>query len=109
MKIKVNPPEMGEVNIQIMKSGNSVTINITTDSDANKFLLSKNLQGLVGNLRDSGFNPVEINVETKSEQDLFAGQKNNGNENKNNENFYEENTENEENNFEEILRGEENA
>lgn len=109
MKIKVNPPEMGEVNIQIMKSGNSVTINITTDSDANKFLLSKNLQGLVGNLRDSGFNPVEINVETKSEQDLFAGQKNNGNENKNNENFYEENTENEENNFEKILRGEENA
>ena len=107
INVKITPPELGNIQIEIIKNGNAVTVNIVADDESSKNILSRTLQSLVAILRNNGYNPVEVKVETNSEQDMQKEEKEEKNnehtddkrKNKNNENDIE-------NEFEKILRGE---
>lgn len=104
--IKVNPPDLGNVDVEIMKSGKTISISILTENENAKNFITRTIQSLIGSLRDQGFNPVNVKVETPPESDFMDTEKQNQ-QNKQQEQHTEENSEEKE--FENILRGEENV
>lgn len=104
--VKVNPPNLGNVDVEIMKSGKTISISVLTENENAKNIITRTIQSLIGSLRDQGFNPVNVKVETPPETDFMDTEKQNQ---QNNE--HEQHTEdnNEEKEFENILRGEENV
>jgi flagellar hook-length control protein FliK len=104
--IKVNPPDLGNVDVEIMKSGKTISISVLTENENAKNFITRTIQSLIGSLRDQGFNPVNVKVETAPEPDLMDTEKQDE-QNNEQEQHTEEN--NEEKEFENILRGEENV
>jgi flagellar hook-length control protein FliK len=72
--VKISPPDLGKVDIQILKNGQAVTINISTETENAKNIISKTLQSLVGNLRDEGYQPISIKVNVTQEEHYLADQ-----------------------------------
>jgi len=72
--VKISPPELGKVDIQILKNGQAVTVNISTETENAKNIISKTLQSLVGNLRDEGYQPISIKVNVTQEEHYLADQ-----------------------------------
>jgi len=72
--VKISPPDLGKVNIQILKNGQAVTVNISTETENAKNIISKTLQSLVGNLRDEGYHPINIKVNVTQEENYLADQ-----------------------------------
>ncbi|BBE32145.1 hypothetical protein OSSY52_22860 [Tepiditoga spiralis] len=106
ISMKITPPEIGKINVEIIKNGKAVTINILTETENAKNTLSKTLHSLVGNLRDNGYNPVTVKVDSQQKEDLMQQEKDdqqNQQEQKKREEKEKTNT------FESLLRGEENA
>ena len=66
--VNVSPPNLGKVDIQIIKNGEAITINLATESENAKLTLSKTVQSLVGNLRDEGYNPVDVKIFVHQEE-----------------------------------------
>lgn len=104
--LKVNPPDLGNVDVEIAKSGKSVSISIMTENENAKSFISRTIQSLIGSLRDQGFNPINVKVETAPEPDLMDTEKQ---DEQNNEQEQQNEENNEERKFENILRGEENV
>ncbi|PNR89349.1 hypothetical protein X925_03970 [Petrotoga sp. 9T1HF07.CasAA.8.2] len=72
--VKISPPDLGKVDIQILKNGQAVTVNISTETENAKNIISKTLQSLVGNLRDEGYQPISIKVNVTQEEHYLADQ-----------------------------------
>ncbi|PNR95149.1 flagellar hook-length control protein FliK [Petrotoga olearia] len=72
--VKISPPDLGKVDIQILKNGQAVTVNISTETENAKNIISKTLQSLVGNLRDEGYQPINIKVNVTQEEHYLADQ-----------------------------------
>ncbi|TGG89250.1 flagellar hook-length control protein FliK [Geotoga petraea] len=104
--IKINPPNLGNVDVEIMKNGKAISISVITENESAKNFISRTIQSLIGSLRDQGFNPVNVKVETPPEPDLMDTEKQDDQKNKQ-EQQKEEKDEDKE--FENILRGEENV
>ena len=106
ISMKITPPEIGKTSIEIIKNGKAVTVNIMTETENAKNTLSKTLHTLVGNLRDSGYNPVTVKIDSQEKEDLMQQEK------ENQQNHQEQSKKREKEKdtiFESILRGEENA
>lgn len=104
--LKVNPPDLGNVDVEIAKNGKSISISIMTENENAKSFISRTIQALIGNLRDQGFNPINVKVETAPEPDLMDTEKQ---DEQNNDQDQQTEENNEEREFENILRGEENV
>ncbi|POZ89455.1 MULTISPECIES: flagellar hook-length control protein FliK [Petrotoga] len=72
--VKISPPDLGKVDIQILKNGQAVTVNISTETENAKNIISKTLQSLIGNLRDEGYQPINIKVNVTQEEHYLADQ-----------------------------------
>gem|GEM_PF-1979670 len=72
--VKISPPDLGKVDIQILKNGQAVTVNISTETENAKNIISKTLQSLIGNLRDEGYQPINIKVNVTQEEPYLADQ-----------------------------------
>ncbi|MDO7975431.1 flagellar hook-length control protein FliK [Oceanotoga teriensis] len=105
INIKITPPDLGEITVELIKTNKTIIINIITDNESSKSQIARTLQQLITQLKDNGYNPVQVKVEVDVENDYLNNQKENPQ--KNNEN--EKNKENKENEsqFEDLLRGEE--
>jgi len=105
--VNVSPPNLGKVDIQIIKNGEAITINLATESENAKLTLSKTVQSLVGNLRDEGYNPVDVKIFVHQEEsDLDYQHQQNQNQKQHEEKRYKqkEKDENPIYTFEEFLR-----
>jgi flagellar hook-length control protein FliK len=73
--VNVSPPNLGKVDIQIIKNGEAITINLATESENAKSTISKTVQSLVGNLRDEGYNPVDVKIIIHQDENYMDYQK----------------------------------
>lgn len=106
--VNVSPPNLGKVDIQIIKNGEAITINLATESENAKLTLSKTVQSLVGNLRDEGYNPVDVKIFVHQEEsDLDYQHQQNQNQKQHEEKRYKQKEKDEKPiyTFEEFLRG----
>lgn len=72
--VKISPPDLGKVDVQIVKNGQAVTITISAESENTKNIISKSLQTLVGTLRDEGYQPVNIKINISQNENYLAHQ-----------------------------------
>ncbi|RAP00030.1 hypothetical protein PW5551_00350 [Petrotoga sp. 9PW.55.5.1] len=72
--VKISPPDLGKVDVQIVKNGQAVTITISAESENTKNIISKSLQTLVGSLRDEGYQPVNIKINLSQNENYLAHQ-----------------------------------
>lgn len=110
--VKVSPPNLGKVDFQIIKSGESITINIVTENENSKSIISKTIQSLVGNLRDEGYQPVNIKINVEQEQNYLNTPNQHKQEQQNQEKKEHDENQEEDNlkyEFVEYLRGDLNA
>ena len=110
--VNVSPPNLGKVDIQIAKNGEAITINLITENETAKSTISKTVQSLVGNLRDEGYNPVDVKIIVHQEENYldYQNQKNQDQQ-QNQEKRYRQNEQRDETlyTFEEFLRSDLNV
>ncbi|HOB15636.1 MAG TPA: flagellar hook-length control protein FliK [Defluviitoga sp.] len=110
--VNVSPPNLGKVDIQIVKNGEAITINLITENETAKSTISKTVQSLVGNLRDEGYNPVDVKIIVHQEENYldYQNQKNQDQQ-QNQEKRYRQNEQRDETlyTFEEFLRSDLNV
>lgn len=103
ISLRVTPPDLGRVDIEIVKNGRSIVLNVNAENEASRNLLSRTIQNLVSILRNNGFNPVDVKVDTNQQEDLFSEDKDENNDKNNSEQNKKEDENNDD--FEKYLRG----
>ncbi|MCL1827444.1 MAG: flagellar hook-length control protein FliK, partial [Candidatus Cloacimonetes bacterium] len=69
MSFEVNTLNMGKLNIQMEKRATTLKINFTTDSKEKQDILKENMSELASNLKQFGFENIEVNIDLESSAD----------------------------------------
>jgi len=105
MDLQITPPNLGKVNLELIKTGMAISINVITETDSSRESISRNLQSLVGTLRNEGYNPVQVNIKSEHKNDLMQDNQ----QKQPNYKDQQEQKKDDSQEFEKILRGEENV
>ncbi|MFP4461882.1 MAG: flagellar hook-length control protein FliK, partial [Thermotogota bacterium] len=117
--IKLNPPELGKVSLEVMKEGNKISILMQVETKEAQEILNKNSSALAARLVSSGFELQKVTVQMEKYEEQGENQPNqNGQENSEQQQNENQDTDNnneytyeEEYTFSDLLKGgiEENA
>jgi len=105
MDLQISPPNLGKVNLELIKTGMAISINVITETESSRESISRNLQNLVGTLRNEGYNPVQVNIKSENKNDLMQDNQ----QKQPNYKDQQEQKKDDSQEFEKILRGEENV
>lgn len=86
IKVKINPKELGEMTIKIMKSTEEVNLSITISNEETYNLVNKNTSEITKHLKALDINIKEIFIEVKSNSENLFSENFNQEFNRNNQN-----------------------
>lgn len=73
LKIRLHPPRLGSVGIDVNVSGKKINARIVTESEAASHALRENLHDLKNRLAEQGFQIESIEISTESESGTWQG------------------------------------
>lgn len=94
--IKLNPPELGRVSLEVVKEGNKISILMQVETKEAQEILNKNSNLLAARLVNSGFELQKVTVQMEKYEEQGNNQSNQNNEN----NSQQQENENQDNNNE---------
>lgn len=105
--VKLHPPELGDMEITLVKNGKNIELNMNVISETAKDTVEKNLNHLDQRLKEIGFNLEKFNLEIRN-QDLKNTETHSENGQHNGKNYQEPQEQNQRNQNKNTFDGEQN-